>query len=79
MGKSLDDDIRATVEQAIRSGDLLHIPEQSKRLAAAHLGSGLAAGEIADLLFRAGISARVPLEWGAGEEYHRSASRKTGL
>jgi hypothetical protein len=69
MGKSLDDDIRATVEQAIRSGDLLHIPEASKRLAAAHPGSGLGASQIADLLLRAGVSARVPLEWGADGEY----------
>jgi hypothetical protein len=71
MGKSLDDDIRATVEQAINSGDLLHIPQASKRLAAAHPQSGLGASDIADLLFRAGISARVSLEWGAGGEYRR--------
>ncbi len=69
MGKSLDDDIRATVEEAIGSGDLLHIPAASKRLAAAHPGSGLGPGEIAEILFRAGVSARVPLEWGAERDY----------
>ena len=74
MGKSLDDDIRATVEQAIGSGSLLHIPEASKRLAAAHPGSGLSVAEIAEILLRAGVSARVPLEWGAGGGYSPQTS-----
>ncbi|HWT31984.1 MAG TPA: hypothetical protein VN240_13290 [Propylenella sp.] len=74
MGISLDDDIRAIVEQAIDSGGLLHIPEASKRLAAAHPGSGLAASEIADILLRAGVSARVPLEWGSSRDYPTQTS-----
>jgi hypothetical protein len=74
MGKSLDDDIRATVEQAISSGSLLQIPEASKRLAAAHPASGLSVAEIAEILLRAGVSARVPLEWGAGGGYSPQTS-----
>jgi hypothetical protein len=74
MGKSLDEDIRATVEQAIGSGGLLHIPEASKRLAAAHPQSGLGASEIAEILLRAGVSARVPLEWGASGDYRARRS-----
>ena len=74
MGKSLDDDIRAIVEQAIDSGSLLHIPEASKQLAAAHPGSGLGPSEIAEILLRAGVSARVPLEWGSGGDYPTQTS-----
>ena len=68
MAKSLDEDIRATVDEVIGSGGLLHIPETSKRLAAEHAASGVGVGEIADLLLKAGVSARVPLEWGSTGE-----------
>lgn len=71
MGKSLDEAIRATVDEAISSGELLHIPDASRRLAAAHPESGLAAGEIGELLFKAGVDARIPLEWGEDRDYGR--------
>ena len=64
MNRSLDEDIRAVVDAAIGSGELLQVSDASRRLAAAHPDAGLEAEQIAELVLRAGISARVPLEWG---------------
>lgn len=65
MESALDDAVRRTVDASIASGDLLNVEAESKRLAEAHPASGLDAGAIAELLFKAGVSARVPLSWGA--------------
>ena len=65
MSGSLDEDIRRTVDEAINSGDVLHIPEASKRLAAAHAKLGLDQAAIAQLVLKAAVRARVPLEMGA--------------
>jgi hypothetical protein len=65
MGNALDEDIRAAIEEAIASQGVLRIPELSKQLAAKHPGAGLDANGIAELLLKAGVEARVPLEWGS--------------
>lgn len=65
MDRLVDDAVRATVDEAISSGDILHIPDASRRIAAGNPSSGLRASEIAELLMRAGVSAGVPLEWDA--------------
>lgn len=68
MPISLDDDIRATVDSAIATGDLLHISQEAKRLADAYPESGLDLAGVAELLLKAGVSARVSIELGGLRE-----------
>ncbi len=72
---SLDEGIRATIDDAIHTGDLLHIPEASRRIVADHPHSGLDAADVAELLLRAGVSARVPLEWASPQTGTREVAR----
>lgn len=76
LGGSLDEDIRRTVDEAISSGDVLHIPEVSKRLAATHGKLGLNQAAIAELVLQAAVRARVPLEIGATRR--SDAARENG-
>jgi hypothetical protein len=71
MHNSLDDDIRLTVDRAIRTGDMLEITDVAERLAAAHPEAKLDAAAIGEILLRAGIGARVPLGWGGPKINHQ--------
>jgi hypothetical protein len=75
--RSLDEAIRAAVAEAIRLHQVLDVTTVSRRLAALHGGAGLAAEDIADLLLKAGIEARIPLEWGAGRRHPRKPVGET--
>jgi hypothetical protein len=64
MDKLVDDLIRATVGEAINTGELLHVGQEALRIAARLPHAGAKAEDIAELLLRAGVSAHVPLAWG---------------
>ncbi len=59
----LDEAIREVVEKAISSGEVLRVSQAAGQLAAAHPDCGLSLQDIAERLFKAGVSARIPLEW----------------
>jgi hypothetical protein len=61
---ALDEAIRAIVENAISSGEVVRISHAAEQPATAHPDCGFALPEIAERLLGAGVAARVPLEWG---------------
>jgi hypothetical protein len=64
MDNRVDDLVRAAVKEAIDTGELLHVEQESRRIAAS-LPHGVGrAKQIAELLLRAGVSAHVSLAWG---------------
>jgi hypothetical protein len=66
---TLDEAIRAIIEKAISSGDVVRVSHAAEQLAAAYPDCGLGLPEIAERLFEAGVAARVPLEWGDPRPY----------
>lgn len=61
MPKIPIEEIRSLITQAIRTGELLHVPSESRRIAGSY---NLEADEVASELTEAGILAGINMEMG---------------
>ena len=73
----IDEIVRQSVADAIRTGELLHVNKEAWRIAT---DTGLPWREIAQELFEAGIAARINMELGARSKTAvKGLSRPEGL
>jgi len=64
---TFEDDMRAAVQDSIRTGSVLDVPSAAAAIAAAHPDSGLPVSAIEQMLVEAGVVARVSMRMpGAG-------------
>lgn len=66
---TLDDLIGHVVDESARTGSVLRVWSEARALEVARPQSGMTLSDIAEKLFRAGVDARVAMEWeGGGRE-----------
>lgn len=64
---TVDEGVRAAVDDAIRTGSVLDVPKVAAAIAAANSMNGVSRSDIAKMLMEAGIAAGIPMKIPGGD------------